>query len=434
MVRTRMQDQVYFTVRTGGGLADKLSGYFLLRKLGLSLGYTYCHTRLWEARHASQVCGYRLPSWFRKARTNLQEKNLWVSIPMDLYDFLGLNQHFASDKSLPDAGNFPKELRRNIVLSDSLLERNGISSYDMLAQHIKCIVSEEKKPDLPLLLVFERHIPRARYTRILRGIDLGDSVQDAQDAYFHQRKRHPQKSRFVRVRLKVLAHLRLGDRALVCTPSGVWQTGINAEKGLRSWSERDFPHVTTVEFHRFMRGLLRHLPPDIADVQIYSDGFERTKRMVERNRATFSLTLPEIRLWNKGLRDQQRSLVRLFKTLPNSTYFIGERRSYFHRLIHAATEADLFISAFPIQQNTLTALAKWYRTRNSMPTILLLHKPNSRLAKIFSEKASRVRARFQRDEKLSANIIFVDIDAPDFPGLAQQIMARYKLAGTACRD
>ena len=437
MTQTHIRNKIYFTVQlhNNAGFTDQLSRHFVLLRLGLSLGYPYCHTPFQSTRNLNVFAGGAY--LFCKAGIISRVKFLKIARFLqgrDVYDFLGLSQHFASDKSCPvTPDSFPRKLRRAIELSDDLLEKERIFSYDALLRYIKRIASEEKTESLsPLLLILSGSHPMWRVISIVSNARPIDSIlQSVRAAYFHQRKKHPQKSGFGEG-LKILVHMRQGDRAIISTPAGVWGPILLGSPGKSKWlhgqSERDFPQVAAVEFYQFVQDLLRHLPPDIASVQIHSDGFKRIRKMLKRGlHVALSLTPPELRLVKKDLRDRQRSLVRLLRTLPDSTCFIGERKSYLYRLIHAVTEADLLITAFPYQQNLLVNVAKFYREPNSMPLIWLLQKPNAKFAKEDgSGHFEGKRARLLR--MMSSGVHFVDIDAPDFPGLIEQITARYQFS------
>ncbi len=430
-----MTERVYFTVRIcDGGLADVLSSYIVLRKLGLSLGYVYCHSRFGQTR--PPLWHYHLPHRVRNAWRLLRGRST--------YDFIGLNQYFACDKTLPDVNSFPKKLCHTIVWSDRFLERNRISSYDSLVQHIQSIVSRESTPGSLLLLVFERRQPMG-LKKILNTIPEPADVLNFRAMYFQQRKKQPQRSKFARERLKILAHLRLGDRAVVHMPWGIWmyrsyhwRTPLKWEQSHR---ERDYPELTVADFYQFMRGLLGHFPPDTIDAQIYSDGFGRIMKTVCRrkreregqsDRFVPPLCLAERRLLRQDLKYQGRLLRQLLKGLPNSTCFIGEKKSQLFSLIHAAVEADLVITAFPLQHNLITQLMRLYATQEVQPAFLLLHKPDAMSGNDawVAGLKSNLLANFSAQGMFG---IFVDISAPDFPALTQQIMRQWK-SGTRTVD
>ncbi len=416
-------------------MADHLNSYKIFRKLGLSLGYAYCHTRLTSTRH---LLPNSPPRWIGKVRF-FEKAWYWLSarlgkvisrtisrtISQEIYDFLGLNQYFASDKTSPDASRFPKKSCCHITLSDQLLQENNISSYKALERHIKNLVSQRKKPGFPLLLVLQRSIPLEEVSRILHTIPDPTDPLDFRAAYFQRQKKHPVQSGFARGRLKILAHLRLGDRGVAYTPWGTW---IYNPPRLYRWrqcpSENDFWQVTATDFYQFMQKLLEHFPPDTTDAQIFSDGFEHTiKGICRRNLIVPPLAWTESRLLEKSLKCQQRLLVSQLKSLPNSTCFIGEKKSQLFKLVHAAVEADLFIAAFPGQSHLLTCLADFYRDRTNMPVVLLLHKlsrvKNTKSINMANNVMKRLCHIFPEG---IPGINFVDIDASDFPGLTRQIL------------
>ena len=428
-------EQVYFTVCIGvcTGLADTLHRYQFARKLGLSLGYTYCHTRLTFVRHL--LPPNLLPVWARgyglgKTWRQLAKKLKWVAsraTSQNVYDFLGLNQCF------PGKNRFPKKSRCHISLSDNFLQENNISSYEELTRYMQTFVAQRKKAGFPLLLVLEIYHPLYQSEKILCVIPDSIDPLDFRTVYFQRQKKRPRKSGFARGRLKILAHLRLGDRAAAQTPWGTWIHRMQAGEQ-RPWeqsrSEQDFLQLTTTDFYQFMRNLLGHLPPDVAHTQIFSDGFERTIRYVCKPKWIYpAIALAELRLLGKGLKYQQRLLVPLFQSLPNSTCFIGEKQSQLFRLIHVVIEADLIITAFPIQHNLLTFLARFYRKRETLPVILLLQKPDATPADSEFAKSQSITLDWLW-EGISDKINFVDISAPSFPGLARQIMHQWKRTAT----
>ncbi len=362
------------------------------------------------------------------------------------YDFIGLEQYFACDKTLPDVNSFPKKLCHTIVWSDRFLESNGISSYDSLARHIQSIVSRESTSGSPLLLVFDRQYPMQVLKKILSTIPEPEPADalNLRAIYFQQRKKQPQRSGFARGRLKILAHLRLGDRAAVHMPWGLWIYRSGAPlRWKQSHRERDCPGLTVADFYQFMRGLLGHFPPDTIDAQIYSDGFGRTMKMLggrKREMARQSdplvsrsrLCLAERRLLRQDLKYQGRLLRQLLKGLPNSTCFIGEKKSQLFSLIHAAVEADLVITAFPLQHTLITQLMRFYTTQEIQPTFLLLHKPDVMSGNdVWVELKSKLLANFSAQGMFG---IFVDISAPDFSALTQQILNQHRPVGAVSRD
>ena len=430
-------EQVHFTVPINmyTGLADTLGCFHLLRKFGLSLGYTYRHTRLTSVRHLLLLLPNSPPVWAKgygleKTWRQLVEKLKWAAsrvTSQNVYDFLGLNQCF------PGKNRFPKKSRCHITLSDNFLQKNNISSYEELTRYMKTFVAQRKKAGFPLLLVLKIRYPLYQLKKILRVIPDYIDPLDFRTVYFQRQKKRPRKSGFARGRLKILAHLRLGDRAVAQSPWGTWIHRSRVD-GLAPWeqsrSEQDFLQLTTTDFYQFMRNLLGHLPPDVAHTQIFSDGFERIiQGLRNRKRICPSITLPELRLMDKGLKYQQRLLAPLFQSLPNSICFIGEKQSQLFGLIHAAIEADLIITAFPLQHNLLTSLVYFYREREALPVILLLQKPDATPAD--SEFTKRKSTAFSwLREGASDEINFVDIGAPDFPGLARQIMHQWKRTAT----
>ncbi len=435
------EEQVYFTLDMSAvpGLVANLIDYRCLMNFGRSLGYTYCHTRLMSSRH---LFPHHPPRWVEKVRF-FKRTWYWSFVVFDyvtirifsrnVYDFLGLNQCFASCRTILGGNRFPKNLRYRITLSDQFLQENNLSSYAALERHMKTLVSQRKKAGLPLLLVFKYAFPWDRVKRIIHAIPDIDPP-DFRAAYFQRRKKHPFKSRFACGRLKTIAHLRLGDRATAYTPWGTWIQRLKVVNWRQSQSAQGCLGITVADFHQFMRGLLGHLPPDTIDAQIFSDGFRRTvKDVCEQGLIDPPLGLPERRLLRKGLKHQGRLLRQLLKGLPNSTCFIGEKESQLFRLIHAAIEADLVITAFPVQHLLLTRLLYFYRTQGPKPVVLLLHKPDAMSANgvLTARRKAGFLAWFSARGMLRVH--FVDISAPDFPALAQQIMRQWK-SGTRTID
>ena len=452
------KDQVYFTAcfMGPGGLADTLNTYGDLRKLGLSIGYTYCHTWLIPTRPLITALGrwrtknpylnrsrIALRSFFGNVLFSnifsflgLNQLNIHpggMSTTWNLLNFLKLSKFLISDTNLPSKNHFLKKPCCCITLSIGLLKENNISSYDALAHYVKTFVAERTLPGQPLFLVLRtgRQLPGNSIQKIFDAIPEPADPLDFRSVYFQQRKKRPQKSAFGKGHLKILVHLRLGDRAVANTPWGTWLHKPPWLQWQQSPNECDIQQLTTIECHRFVQGLLEHIPIT-PSVQVFSDGFGKTIYAVVHKGHKFHppLTSPESSLLEKSLRDQQRLLTPLFESIPNSTCFFGEKPSQLRKLVHAAIEADLVITAFPVQQHLLLCLMRFYRQRSgTMPPVFLLHKPEA-IAKWSVIKGKRTTYEVKDEithlgrifHEGIPGISFADISAPDFPGLAQRIM------------
>ena len=414
------EEDVYFSVLCPHlrGLANQLWVLMGLRKFGLQLGYTYLHAYQ-EALRDSSLLFFSYPSRRRPSSPGLLYRKVKLFLLYrffrlyyrNVYDFLGLNQYLASEKRLTNqqANGFDS---MRLYLSDAFLEKNNISSYHELQHYVKKLVSKKKK-SRPLLLELDVAYPLSRWSELTGSASCSYYDKGLRAAYFQQRKRCPQKSRFPQGALKTLVHIRLGDRAPLPTPRGTWlfpERGWPLSRIEETRDESEFQQLTVADFYKFMRRLTSNFEHDTFATQFYSDGFKRALTYLRMRNVTGGYLSPrEVSLICKRKRRLQREF-RILKNVPNSRCFIGEGIPRLFGLIHALMEADLVVTGFPLQKGLLYGLVRVYTTPTNMPIVIFLHKPG--MGGMIPSMIEPERAD---------KIIGIDIASPDFSGLTARL-------------
>ena len=429
------EKKVYFTAlvpRWDTGFTDQLTRFMAMRKLGLSLGYTYLHTPMASGRTERVVIeGPRWPLqrlYLRALR--VYYKYLTGNSHYNPHHLLGLNEYFASQ----EVGYKPCITDLKVVevdLSGAFLARNNISTLEGLQRWIKKAVLQEEASGHPLLVRLILPIPIGAALAMLASIPATTDGLDLRAIYSERRRKHPWKSKFPRGRVKTLVHIRLGDKAAFKTPWNTWfyfnrrPHPQHPQLGMRAtWEtargENEFKQLTVVDFHDFVQGLTSRFADGTFAMVFSSDGFGGTAIsfrdawfLASRRRITQRITKEQLNILSKHLWRYNRQF-KVLRSIKNSVSIIGETPVKFFHFFHSCLTADLVITAFPVQHFTVWNLMTLYAGSGDtpvMPVVILLYKPGAQ---------KELRDFLVKNSKYAGKIIPVNIAAPDF----DQIIAR----------
>ena len=429
------EKRIYFTVIVDkrAGLADQLTQFMILRKLGLYLRYSYLHTPLDSYRNnilttPSNLRLLRILEKVYRKIFNYYQKYAARSIyHTNIYEFIGLNPHFTSSNQNVEQQN---DIEKWNVLNFNLLslsdtEKTGISTFEELENHIKDRISERNNSSNPILVKLYMGEYRTYLWRTIKKT-IPDSIDalPLEEIYFQHRHKQPWKMKFPVGRLKTLVHIRMGDFASIKTP---WETWIYY--GRRGWQEsqdeNEFTQLTIADFYNFTQHLISYFNDGTFAIHFSSDGFtrffKRLSSVFGSNSSNLASSFPKI------TEQQLRTLIKsskyyerkfeILKSIKNSISVIGETTHKLFDFIHSAMTADLIITANPADHSMLLHLWRYCHRSKTLPIIILLYKP------IMRETILNPSYFLLQDHPLykKKRIILVDITEPNFDQLSQQL-------------
>jgi hypothetical protein len=386
----------YFTIHTGNqGFTDQMMQFSPFYKLGIGLGYQYIFTPFISDRSKP-----------------LQKNN---SHQADIYDFLGFNQHFASSKLKP----VDKEVERiEVELSDRIIEKNNISSFDELKNYLNNYVITKRQTGKATLVILrlERTPPlpgkgkRMFFSLINSKFPTFQDGLDLRSIYFSARKDNPIPSLFKENKYQILLHIRQGDTSFVETP---WNTFIPVDRRRADFltEQLDFDGMKSSfsnnavdslfqpkEYYLFLTKLLSKVEKQNFSTLCFSDGYQRAFNIINSNISRLKLS-PEKKVALNEIKDQyDEKQFSIFDTLNDNKCIIGETEQSLHELINSALSADIIIVA--AQQRMLPKLTANFCNGNS-PIVIVLYRKN---IPNYSDILKNDDERY----------IYTDIDNPDY--------------------
>ena len=414
--------KTYFTIEpTIAGFTDQLVQFNAFYKLGLSLGFQYIHTPFSSERsNASYLLvgdvpkdistGSRIGRWLRGALK-------WNGpVADDVFDFLGINRYFAARRQ-PIPGGSGNFRTRTIGLSDNYLLEWNIDSFESLAEHVGNLARQdasdaEAGSDGATLINFRLEGPRrncfsliqSRFPEFQDGLDLPG-------IYSQARARAPIKSLYRKDCLKILLHIRQGDTGVVETP---WKTCIPV------WSLREdqlkeyegFDRIESAqllfevrEYKAFLDEFLRRLERSARSILVFSDGANRSLRIVERNLGKLGWSPEQVQGFRASKADYDQRQFRCFSGESDVRLVVGEEPLKLRRLINSAIESDIVIVSNQLRM--IPKLVANYCDEKT-PKVIVLYKKS---APVNSDIVANDGNRF----------IYVDIENPDFESLIRRI-------------
>jgi hypothetical protein len=361
----------YFTIHTGNqGFTDQMMQFSPFYKLGLGLGYQYIFTPFISDRSKP-----------------LQKNN---SHQADIYDFLGFNQHFAGSKLKLES----KEVESiEVELSDRIIEKNNIFSYDELKNYLNNYVITNRKTGKAtfVILRLERAPPlpgkgkRMFFSLINSKFPVFQDGLDLRSIYFSARKVNPIPSLFKENKYQILLHIRQGDTSFIETP---WNTFIPVDRRRADFltEQLDFDEIKSSfsnnavdslfqpkEYYLFLTKLLSKVEKHKFSTLCFSDGYQRAFNIINSNISRLKLS-PEKKVALNEIKDQyDEKQFSIFDTLKDNKCIIGETEQSLHELINSALSADIIIVA--AQQRMLPKLTANFCNGNS-PIVIVLYRKN----------------------------------------------------------
>ncbi len=402
---------IRFTIfPTDAGLADQIGVFIGLFKLGMSLGYRYVHTpfRAWRCNSpGSSLAGALLRKvpgpLLRLFEAAFPERNF------DVYSFLGFNAFLSARYGR--AGRTPGARVLKIRLNDDRIRADGIGSLAALQAHVRSRVAAVSPSGRPLLVQFRlggRNIKRGQlFAMIHREIpELQDGLS-LRTGYEEARKSRPWPSEFVEGRVRLLAHIRVGDNAVFETP---WHTFIPVASRLPG-AFKEHARFEDIESNkllrepellRFIQGLMRFFAPGTFSTLVFSDGYQRGFQRLREDRHRLNLAPAQIKsICDLEEGHDDRSFA-VFRDLTDCKCIIGETDRNLCDLIHSTLTADIVIA-----QRMLPSLIPAY-CGDRKPVVVIPHKgPPPDWASTMSDHQGR--------------FMYVDADAPDFEPVVRRL-------------
>ncbi len=409
--------ETFFTIRTGQqGFTDQLMQFNAFYKLGLSLGYRYVFTPFFSRRSLprageEQDQSAALHDERRVSDTPSKKQS-------DIYDFLGFNQLFQSERfQLPGSG-YPQV---EVELSDRILAEHGASSLEALKAYVAARVrSGTEAVDtgderVLVILRLERKPPpqgkgkRKFFSLIHEGVPAFPDGLDLRKQYFCTRRSEEIPRAFESGKLKILLHMRQGDTSVVETPWGTLipvdsrrpdfmteQDGYAVVKAAFSNNAVD-SLFTPADYFHFAQRLLSNIDTSNLSMLSFSDGFQRAFDVIEHQVDRLNLSSGKLQSLRDARPGYDAKQFSLFGDIANNTCVIGETQAKLHQLIHAALTADLVIVA--AQQRMLLKLIASYGG-GPAPIVIVLYRNQ------VPDNSDVIRHHRQR-------FLYINVDNPD---------------------
>lgn len=414
--------KTYFTIEpTIAGFTDQLVQFNAFYKLGLSLGFEYVHTPFSSERsNASYLLvgdvpkeistGNRIGRWLSRALK-------WNGpVTDDVFDFLGINRYFAARRPPISSGGGTFQTR-TIGLSDNYLLEWNIDSFESLAAHVDDLARQgasdpEAEPNSAILINFRLEGPRRNCFSLIQ--DKFPKFQDGlnlPEIYAESRARAPIKSLYRKDCLKILLHIRQGDTGVVETP---WKTSLPVwslrEDQLKEYESFDRIESAQLlfevpEYKAFLDEFLKRLERSPRSILVFSDGANRSLRIVERNLGKLGWSPEQIQSFRASKADYDQRQFSCFSGQGDVRLVVGEEPLKLRQLINSAIESDIVIVSNQLRM--IPKLVANYCDEKT-PKVIVLYKKS---APVNSDIVGNDGNRF----------IYVDIENPDFESLIRRI-------------
>ena len=402
---------VYFTVHTGQqGFTDQIMQLSAFYKLGRACGLPFYYAPFISDRSQPLVAD--------------SECNETLSSYQDVYDFLGVNTFFNAQEVLA----FNDESTFEVNLSDAILEKEGISSFELLASYVKSKVTKQvlrtkTKKTWLVILRMDRARPKPGKTKRQFFALINSSPKankfsiDFRSIYERERLNKPVKNIFKQGSSKVLIHIRQGDTSVLKTP---WNTFIPVD-GRRPDSLKETDTLeeirnryhdkfvdsifTSSDYYRFLKSFQSHCTNSPLSTCVFSDGYRRAVDRVILNAPKMSLSNEQIQKLKKQRDTVDNEAFSEFLEDKDISCHIGESALSLYQLIDSALNADVIITS--AQQRMLPKLIANYAPKKGAAVIVLYRNEEPD----YSDVIASHKARF----------IYVNIDAPDFEYVSQRL-------------
>ena len=108
---------------------------------------------------------------------------------------------------------------------------------------------------------------------------------------FNSIKRNPWPSSFEKGKINVLIHIRQGDTAVICTPTGTYVPVFGSKRfqDVDSLGNSKCKVTHVADYYTFLKELLRNIYPQPDSVIICADGYHRTLDLIKKHKHALRL-------------------------------------------------------------------------------------------------------------------------------------------------
>ena len=409
-----MSRQIFFSIEPKfAGLSDQLLQFSALYNLGLSLGYTYWHIPFLSIRSREVDSLDRYQRRLKRFQNRLPLWSRWINKEpqFDVYDFIGLSDYFQAKNEKIAVGE-PQQF--NLMLNHDAADQQHISSLEGLQIYVRNFVAEQGTPGSQILLTFGLEGKWSFWQLIFAGIPNYSKILDLRAIYFAKREIDPWPSEFLEGKVKSMIHIRQGDTAVLPTP---WNTFVALWPPQYSFIEYaqfdEMPmrqRVIFVEdYFHFYKNFTAHCDDSFSTL-LFSDGFKRSLQKLSKQIERLDFTQEQEKLLSKDVLSFDKTKYRPFESITDCRLFVGEEPEKLCHLIHSFLTADLLIIGSQLWM--FPKLVALYCDAQNMPIVIVLHKADD--GDIWRYDGLNLGERLEK-------IIFVNLNQPDYPGLAKQV-------------
>lgn len=378
-LENQKEEEIFFTIKvSNAGLSDQLTQLSKFYKLGIGLSYIYVHTPFTCKRSSSFTIIEKLV----KKVENLVNKFCGLKISHDqdkIIHFLGLNKH---DLNIND-DKFLAYKIVNVYMWE-IFRENDISEISQLKKFVEKSVLSSGRIIYSFIWTREMYQYRDKLNNLLKNANLDDESKlkslRLSEKYWETRKNWLIDLPFDEKKIKVLVHLRKGDRASINLNNKViyifgstvklFNSIEDLEKGeiLKRISKPTDVH----ESYLVLKQVFAKYGEDNFSVIVISDGYQRTFEMITRAifKRELKLNIDQLKSIYKIKKTSNKEF-KIFENNFNISTIIGESEENLFKSIHAIVSADIII------RNTggfASLLNRLFRKTDQSSIIINLHE------------------------------------------------------------
>lgn len=349
------KQETFFTVKlVTSGLADMLWQLSVVYRIAELLNYTYVHTPI------SYDKRYRLNFWGKTIKKIDNALNKLIKIDRFSYEtskFLGLDKlkYNINDRRFVDYKII------DISISD-IYDENKILDIAQLKKYVENFINEVTPPSKQVIycLTFTPELYKGlRASRLNELLNSGDTDEitlkplklKLSETYRKARENRPINIPFDAAKVKIVVHLRKGDRMLVNLHKkviGVFSTKVKVLESiteLNEWENRNYSNSDeTYKAYDILQKIFGRYGKDNFSVIVISDGYERTFQNIRHaiSKGEITLSQEEKCQLNKAEKTANQEF-EIFSQHSNVSNIIGESEKNTFPSIHAIVSADIVI-------------------------------------------------------------------------------------------
>ncbi|WP_414568465.1 hypothetical protein [Nostoc sp. CCY 9925] len=349
------KEEVFFTVKlVKSGLADMLWQLSLLYRIGQLCDYTYVHTPLaYEKRYELNFLGKIL----KKIETTVNKLRKTDKYSDKLSNFLGFDnwEQNISDKKFINCKIIP-------IPIDEIYYENKISNIEQLKESVNKFIAEVTPSSKKAIycLTFRPQLYQGRRAFRLdellnsadpEGITLKPLKLQLSENYYRARQNRPVRIPFKPQTVKIVIHLRKGDRMLVNLNKkliGVFSSQVKVFESINDLDEWEINNYSnsndTNKADILLQKIFSKYGKENFSVIVMSDGYERTFQNIRHAifKGEIKLSEEEKRQLNKIEKTPNKEF-EVFSKYSNVYTIVGESEKNTFESIHAIVCADIII-------------------------------------------------------------------------------------------